>query len=337
MQPQILEEVRTLLRQQALKLPDEEQMHSLGKGDLNAVLKRIDPWAEWVESADVVKAEAVGIGAELYTGSGGFWLMPYVGGALFRAGIMDRVELRAVNGVSVAAMTITDVAQSLTGVEGEPVELSLCAVECQSPQRLSVQLETLSNSSVEQLEIAGRRILRLRHFAARETRVFLQTLLETAPSDAPLILDLRDCQGGDLFEAMDSAALFIAPAQELASTYRRAGLQRRYVSPPGEKFTNPLTLLISGNTASAGELFAGILKAHNRALLVGTTTLGKCVSQTESALSDGSLLRFTNLEVVLPDDRRCQAKGLIPDIEVTEQQVNSSRLLLEQLRQHARE
>lgn len=46
-------------------------------------------------------------------------------------------------------------------------------------------------------------------------------------------------------------------------------------------------------------------------------------------MSDGSLLRFVNLEVVLPDGRRCQEQGLLPDVVVTAQKVHSSRLLLQ--------
>lgn len=92
-----------------------------------------------------------------------------------------------------------------------------------------------------------------------------------------------------------------------------------------------MTLLVSRNTASAGEVFAGILQLHGRAVLAGQQTRGKCVSQIERRLSDGSQLHFTNLAIELPGGIVCQDKGLEPNIKLTAEEVRNSYLLLSRL------
>ncbi|MCW8906136.1 MAG: S41 family peptidase [Sedimenticola sp.] len=307
-------------------------MDKLSAGNLEQGLKHIDPWAR-LQSVDEAPVGVLkfGIGAELYRDAEGLWLMPYSGGPLFRAGFEDRVKLHAINGNRVAGMSSAEVTAVLTGVDGVSLEIDLCTDGCQSTEHVSLLPEYYSQNSVEEVYVSGQRQLRLRHFASRETRAFLQTLLLAEDTSRALILDLRDCQGGDLFEAMDSAAMFLHPGKSLTSTYSRKGLEQRYFSPPGRKFSNPLTLLISGNTASAGEIFAGILQAHGRAQLVGVNSRGKCVSQAIRTLSNGSLLHYTNLEIVLPDESHCQGSGLQPDLVLSNDEVKSSQLILRRL------
>ena len=87
-------------------------------------------------------------------------------------------------------------------------------------------------------------------------------------------------------------------------------------APGGAKLTMPVILLIGPDTASAAEIFAGILQRHERAVLVGQTTRGKCTTQTDQRLADGSVLRFTNREVLLADGSRCSDVGIEPDTPV---------------------
>jgi carboxyl-terminal processing protease len=90
-----------------------------------------------------------------------------------------------------------------------------------------------------------------------------------------------------------------------------------YESPPGTKLRpSSLVLWVGPGTASAAEIFAGILQQHGLAHLVGTRTFGKCSTQTDVALSDGSVLRLTNREVLLPDGAGCSGTGLSPNVAV---------------------
>lgn len=310
---QRLEEIRTLLREQALVVPQEQRLAALDSGNLRERLRSIDPWADWREGA-TGDALAAGVGGELYLDAGRLWLMPYAGGPLMQAGFLDRVELRAVDGVEVRERSAAEVARMLTGDPGETRQLDLCPPDCAVPLTLAVELAPLRPQSVEDLRIGGRDVIRIRHFVAWETRSLFETLVRSSVHHAPLLLDLRDCQGGDLFEAMDTAALFLPEGADLAAVQGRQGPPKVYKAPGGDKLGSEATLLVSRHTGSAGEVFAGILQAHGLAVLVGEPTRGKCVSQTERVLSDGSILTFTNLAIELPGGVGCHGVGLTPDL-----------------------
>ena len=100
-------------------------------------------------------------------------------------------------------------------------------------------------------------------------------------------------------------------------------------APQGKTYSMPLTLLVGPDTASAAEIFAGILRRHERGLLVGQTTYGKCASQTDARLSDGSVLRYTNREVLFPDGDTCTGKGLTPDLAVSDEEMDMLSRLVE--------
>jgi carboxyl-terminal processing protease len=94
-----------------------------------------------------------------------------------------------------------------------------------------------------------------------------------------LILDLRDNGGGSIGEALDLAGLFIDEGP--------MGIIVNGKNPPaifkdpsrGTCYDGPLVVMVNGNSASASELVASILKDYNRALIVGSTTFGKGTAQ----------------------------------------------------------
>lgn len=329
----LVEEIRTILREQALRKPDEMQLNALNSENLDKGLKEIDAWADLIKASDSSSdSSAAGIGGELYMDGGRPWVMPYANSPLTRAGIEDRFELYAVDNKPVGEVQLADIAQLLTGNGGHVLTLKICRAGCGEPENLRVTLEPMYKQSVEQVTVAGQSMLRIRSFKVWETRFLLEQSSIAMDGATPLVLDLRDCQGGDLFEAMDAAAVFLQGGKELAATLDRESSRRRYYSPYSIKVTSPLILLVSRNTASAGEVFAGILQAQGRAVLAGQRTRGKCVSQTERGLSDGSQLHFTNLEIELPGGMVCQDKGLQPDIELTTAEVRSSYQIMSRLR-----
>ena len=96
----------------------------------------------------------------------------------------------------------------------------------------------------------------------------------------------------------------------------------------------PVVLLIGPDTASAAEVFAAALHSNDRGRLIGRPTYGKCTTQTEVTLSDGSVLRFTNGRILAPEGRQCHAQGLRPDVLVPENTLHDLQFLLEQTNVH---
>jgi carboxyl-terminal processing protease len=326
--PAPLDEIRALLGAHALAAPGEDRLSALGDADLQAGLRAIDPWAEWLPAEEPANP-AAGIGAEIYAADGRLWLVPFAAGALTRAGVEERVELLAVEGVPVAGREPGEVAGLLAGEAGETRRIDIRPIDGVAVLPLRIDLEHRFSSSVELQNVGGHRLIRIRAFVGRETRSFLDGLLDDPGRPRPVLLDLRDCQGGDLFEAMDTAGRFLPAGAELATLQGRVGEPEVYRAPAGPKLDARLTIFISRHTASAGEVFAGILQAHGIARLVGEPSRGKCVSQTERILSDGSVLRFTNLAITLPGGFECEGVGLTPDVPVEADRLGSLPELLD--------
>lgn len=75
----------------------------------------------------------------------------------------------------------------------------------------------------------------------------------------------------------------------------------------------PLTVLVSGRTASAAEILAGALHDNCRGVLVGDRTYGKGLIQSVYELSDGSGLVVTVGHYLTPGGTDIDRTGVKPD------------------------
>ncbi len=322
-----LQEIRRILLRDALVPPAQAELQSLDEAGLPEFLARLDPYARYFPAREyqspVSGREAwIGIGAELVERDGEIYLSVYRGGAADMAGIPDRSRLLEVDGRSVVGLDAQAVASLLRGEEDTVARLALARP---GGERLDVGVvrEPFKPLDVEPVPPGDRQILRFREFVAGMTRPALQATIDFlarkgAAKDGPLIIDLRDATGGDLYEAFDMAGMFL-PAGTLLGTIQGRGEEVREVrASSGAKYLMPLALIVGPDTASSAEIFAGALHQQGRATLVGQRTFGKCSSQTDTRLSDGSVLRYTNRDVLLPGGGSCSGAGLVPDREVSD-------------------
>lgn len=321
-----LDEIRRILREDALVPPASSALDALDETGLAAFLERLDPYARYFPAREYQSPlsgrEAwIGIGAELVVRGDGIFLSVYRGGAADTAGVPDRSRLLAVDGKTVAGLDAQAVAALLKGEEDTVVRLTL-ARSGGDGYDVRVVREAFKPLDVEPVPPGDRQVLRIREFVGGMTRPALQATIDFlarkgTARNGLLIIDLRDSGGGDLYEAFDMAGMFL-PAGTLLGTIQGRGEGSREVrAPSGEKYSMPLALIVGPDTASSAEIFAGALHQQGRATLVGQRTYGKCSSQTDARLSDGSVLRYTNGDVLLPGGSSCSGAGLAPDREVS--------------------
>lgn len=132
-----------------------------------------------------------------------------------------------------------------------------------------------------------------------------------------LVLDLRDDPGGLLDQAVRVADAFL-PSGTIVTTSSNDPSQRdeKFARQEGTEPDYPMIVLVNGGSASASEIVAGALKAHDRALVVGEQTFGKGSVQVLYDFNDGSALKLTIAQYLTPGDVSIQGVGIVPDVAI---------------------
>jgi carboxyl-terminal processing protease len=130
-----------------------------------------------------------------------------------------------------------------------------------------------------------------------------------------IVLDLRSNRGGLLREAV-SAADEVLPAGVVAYTVGRdPEASHIWRSGAGQLAEDiPIVVLVDGRTASAAEVLAAALADRGRAVLVGSSTLGKGLVQTIAPMPDGGELFITWSRILAPRGWPIQALGVLPQV-----------------------
>ncbi len=331
-----VEEIRQILRTQLFPPPAESDLQGLPQDNLPRGIGQLDLYARYFPAEEATKlhgekAPWTGIGAQLFARNDSMLLSPYPGGALAQSGISERSSLLEIDGHAVHGRTPSEVAAMLQGQPGSLVRLRLRPMFKESDRTVAVVRSIFRPLAVELIQATQQPVLRIRDFVAGQTRSSLKASIDFIDlQEGPLIIDLCESGGGNLFEALDCAGLFVSQGKSLGGLMTRESGKSMGFSPPGDKASMPVVLLIGPDTASAAEVFAAALAYHGRARLVGRPTFGKCTTQTEVTLSDGSILRFTNGRILAPGSRSCAAEGLEPELEIPESRLYDLEYMVSQ-------
>ena len=130
------------------------------------------------------------------------------------------------------------------------------------------------------------------------------------PSDSPDDIDLwmRDPLGNYVGFKSKDVGLMALSRDDL-------GTSNDTVYDPKGK---PIIVLINNGSASASEIFAGALKDHKRAIILGESSYGKGSVQSIIPLRNGGGMRLTISKYYLPSGKSISEVGVTPDILVEE-------------------
>ena len=150
--------------------------------------------------------------------------------------------------------------------------------------------------------------IRLAKFSSATRKDFVEaypTLLDQGMQH--MILDLRDNSGGFMDQALLLANEFLSKGDTIVYM---EGLHRQrevFVADGHGKLRDiGLTVLISENSASSSEIFAGAIQDNDRGTIVGRRSFGKGLVQEQFSFSDESGLRLTVARFYTPSGRCIQ-------------------------------
>ncbi len=162
-------------------------------------------------------------------------------------------------------------------------------------------------------------MLRVTRFDA-STAAHLAALVRDALRDparlpAGLVLDLRGNRGGLVRQAVEAAAIFLDEGVVATTAGRDPQAARVWRSDAGAHADDvPIVVLVDGGTASAAEILAAALSDRGRAVVVGSSTLGKGLVQTITPLPNGGELFVTWSRILAPLGWPLQSLGVLPQV-----------------------
>ncbi|MHB1356401.1 MAG: S41 family peptidase [Anaerolineae bacterium] len=246
--------------------------------------------------------------------------LPLPGSPALKAGILPDDVVLAVDGQSIAGLSITDAVKLIRGPRGSQVKLTIQRAGIADPLIVTVTRDRIEVASVVSKMLDGNiAYVRLAIFNAVATKQLTEALRDLlAQKPIGLILDLRGNPGGYLTTAIEVASLFLPRNTLILSEVRRDQPVEEYlVKSPGQATKIPLVVLVDGASASASEIVAGAVQDSGRGVIIGSRSYGKGSVQATHDMVNGSSLRVTIAKWNRPNGANIDGNGIKPDIEVS--------------------
>ncbi|MCB1226832.1 MAG: S41 family peptidase [Verrucomicrobiales bacterium] len=143
-----------------------------------------------------------------------------------------------------------------------------------------------------------------------------------------VILDLRQPAEPVDFEIATRWLDLFLPAGEFLFRLRQFGgtqAEQASVSREPAAWEAGLLVLVDADTPPQAEVIAAVLRARQRALVIGSPTRGATVLYQTTALTDEWALRFASSEMLLADGSSLFQKGLTPDFNVSQTEIEKQQ------------
>lgn len=250
---------------------------------------------------------------------------PIAGSPAARAGLLADDLIIAVDGESVADLSIGEIAELIRGEAGTAVELRVFRSSADEELDFTITREEIDLKSIEfsrEETGAGARITitkftesNLSEFRSQWDRAVDQVL---STDSEFVILDLRNNTGGWVAGAQYVLEEFLEEGTVILREVDKDGEEKETsTSRTGRLVDKPMIVLVNGGSASASEIVAGAIQDLGRGELIGTATRGKGVEQTVQETPDGGRLFIVFKQWLTPSGRNLsQSDALQPDIVV---------------------
>lgn len=295
-----------------------------------------DPYTEFLPPSlsktffEDVKGEFGGVGFEIGIRNNILTVVaPLKGTPAERAGIKAGDKILAVDGKSTQDMGLLEAVKLIRGEPGTKVELLIYRDSFKTPKIFKITRAIIKIPVYEISEIS-KGVYHLKLFNFNETsyeEVFKAVYSLKNNNLKGLILDLRNNPGGVLEEAVSIAGFFLKKGTLVVEETREGKVLKEYRSKgPGVLSNIPIVILINKGTASAAEILAGALKDNLKNVeIIGEKSFGKGTVQALEMLEDGSALKYTIAEWVRPSGKIINEKGIEPDIEVKDKNLEDEK------------
>jgi carboxyl-terminal processing protease len=242
-----------------------------------------------------------------------------------KAGLQTGDYVRAIDGRATRDMSVFEGTRLLRGQPGSKVTLTVIRGNAADPHEVPLVREKVSGPQVTGRLVGDAGYIRISAFrngVVEELRRQAADLTKTGAKS--LIIDVRRTAEGPLDNGIAAARLFVKSGTLAIKAGREAqGLQKEPIAArQGDGAIDaPVILLVTTGTSGAAELFAAALDGNKRAELVGERTLGRAGVQKLVKLPEYRGLWLTYARYLGPAGDPIHGKGLEPDVQVEEPDV----------------
>ncbi len=287
-----------------------------------------------------LESEIVGIGVEVKEHADGLLVMKALrGGPAAEIGLQAGDVITAIDRRSIGGMPMASSVDLMKGSAGSSITLRVVRSGYKPREatlvRRRVRVWTVNDTKI----LSGTdqvAYLSLSQFGQTSTQELDEALQQLHKQGMKsLILDLRGNPGGLLNVCVDISNRFL-PCGTIVSTKGRLSSDNMVETATFERtWSNPLVVLIDGDSASASEIFAAAVQDNQRGIVLGDKSYGKGTVQTHFPLQTVSgNLRLTTARFYSPNGRPMSRAGVIPDVRIVDEDgpANGDRVLEEAVR-----
>ena len=308
-------EVYRIVRSYYVENVDSEKLMT---GAIDGMLEQLDPHSIYIapkklkEITEQFQGSYQGIGIEFIIQNKVLTVVaPIAGSPSEMLGIRPGDQIIKIEGKSAYGITEIDVQKKLKGPKGTKVTITIRRPGLDDPFDITITRDNIPIYSVMAHFIIKDKIgyIYVGRFAQTTVDEFDQAVLDLDKQGMEaLLLDLRGNAGGYLDQAFKMADRFVDGNKKIVYTKGRIpNSNTEYFSTDRATHTKiPLVILIDKGSASASEIVAGAIQDWDRGLIVGETSFGKGLVQTQVPLKDGSALRITTARYYTPSGRLIQ-------------------------------
>ncbi len=310
---------------------DDVDQSEIMDSAINGVLQSLDPYSAYMspeifkEMQTDTRGEFGGLGIEIGMEAGVVKVIaPIDDTPAAIAGIKSGDYIVKIGGEQVQGKSLMEAVKLMRGPVGTSIKLTIRRKNIKKPLEFKIVRKIIEIKSVN-AEILGKNknlgYIRLKSFNENSDKQFLDIVkkFEKNSKINGYILDLRNNPGGLLNQAINITDFFLDDGQIVSTKGRNISETRKFFAKKGDEVKGkPIIVMINNGSASASEIFAGALKDHKRAIILGESSYGKGSVQSIIPLRNGGGMRLTISKYYLPSGNSISEVGVTPDIVVEE-------------------
>ena len=298
---------------------------------INGVLQSLDPYSAYMspelfkEMQTDTSGKFGGLGIEIGMESGVVKVIsPIDDTPAAKAGIKAGDYIVKIGKEQVQGKSLMEAVKLMRGPVGTAINLTIRRKNEKKPLEFKITRKIIEVQSVNSKIISNEKNLgyiRLKSFNENSDKKILKSIKKFEKNNKikGYVLDLRNNPGGLLTQAINITDFFLDDGEIVSTKSRNVSETRKFFARKGDEVKGkPIVVLINNGSASASEIFAGALKDHKRAIILGENSYGKGSVQSIIPLRNGGGMRLTISKYYLPSGESISEVGVTPDILVEE-------------------